>query len=467
MDNIENRASHSTLTFWIHWLVGMGLALGLFIVLAINKTGDFGPLYRIATILTGFVSIPVYATLRLYRTKDGPLTGMARLLLAWVSVLAILSFLGSVTKTTHIYSREVFLVWALAGYFLQVAAFLPLRALAVAYGRRHQQSRRSIIIGTGELAEALANRIAQANGEPILGFVAIFAEKHEHSEKIASGVRPPVIGQVVNLRGLIAEHEVQQVYIALPAEQTDQVEGLYIDLLDASVDVVWVPDLANFMLLNHSVRSLDGLPAIYLNESPLTSYPVSALLKNVIDRSGALIGIVLLSPLLVGVALAIKLTSPGPILFRQPRHGWNGQVFEVWKFRSMRVHDDTLVKQATRNDNRITPIGRFIRRTSIDELPQLFNVLMGDMSLVGPRPHAVQHNNYYSNKIRSYMARHRIKPGITGFAQVSGCRGETETIDKMERRVELDLEYINNWTLWLDIKILLKTPFTLLGKDIY
>jgi putative colanic acid biosynthesis UDP-glucose lipid carrier transferase len=171
--------------------------------------------------------------------------------------------------------------------------------------------------------------------------------------------------------------------------------------------------------------------------------------------------------LLLLFALLIKLTSPGPVIFKQDRHGWNGEVIKVWKFRSMRVHDDREVRQASRNDSRITPVGRFIRRTSIDELPQLFNVLQGHMALVGPRPHAVAHNDYYSGKIRAYMARHRIKPGITGLAQVNGCRGETETLEKMQQRVDIDLRYINNWSLWLDIKILFKTPFTLLSKDIY
>jgi len=174
-----------------------------------------------------------------------------------------------------------------------------------------------------------------------------------------------------------------------------------------------------------------------------------------------------LSPLLLLFALLIKLTSPGPVIFKQDRHGWNGEVIKVWKFRSMRVHDDHEVRQASRNDSRITPVGRFIRRTSIDELPQLFNVLQGHMALVGPRPHAIAHNDYYSGKIRAYMARHRIKPGITGLAQVNGCRGETETLEKMQQRVDIDLRYINTWSLWLDIKILLKTPFTLLSKDIY
>jgi putative colanic acid biosynthesis UDP-glucose lipid carrier transferase len=167
------------------------------------------------------------------------------------------------------------------------------------------------------------------------------------------------------------------------------------------------------------------------------------------------------------VALAVKLTSPGPVLFKQNRHGCDGQVFKVWKFRSMRVHDEGEVRQATRDDDRVTPLGRFLRRSSIDELPQLFNVLFGQMALVGPRPHAVTHNIYYTGKVRAYMARHRLKPGITGLAQITGHRGETETLEKMQLRVAQDLNYINQWSLWLDIKILLKTPFTLFSKNIY
>jgi len=167
------------------------------------------------------------------------------------------------------------------------------------------------------------------------------------------------------------------------------------------------------------------------------------------------------------VAIAVKLTSPGPVLFKQNRHGCDGEVIRVWKFRSMRVHDDQQVRQATRDDDRVTPLGRFLRRSSIDELPQLFNVLFGHMALVGPRPHAITHNIYYTGKVRAYMARHRLKPGITGLAQITGHRGETETVEKMQRRVAQDLNYINQWSLWLDIKILLKTPFTLFSKNIY
>ena len=167
------------------------------------------------------------------------------------------------------------------------------------------------------------------------------------------------------------------------------------------------------------------------------------------------------------IGIQFKRESEGPVFFKEDRHGFDGKIIQVWKFCSMRLHNDTEVKQATKGDSRVTRIGAFIRRTSIDELPQFINVLQGTMSLVGPRPHAVAHNDYYSDKVNAYLARHRIKPGITGLAQISGCRGETETLDKMEKRVELDLAYINNWSLGLDIKILIKTPLSLVSKDIY
>jgi len=190
-------------------------------------------------------------------------------------------------------------------------------------------------------------------------------------------------------------------------------------------------------------------------------------IKHLFDKIISLLLLVLLSPLLVVTAVAVKMTSSGPVLFKQQRHGYDGSVFDIWKFRSMHVHIDSQAVQAVKGDLRITKLGVFLRRTSIDELPQLFNVLQGSMSLVGPRPHAVEHNNFYSEKISAYLVRHRIKPGITGLAQTHGCRGETQTLQKMQRRIDYDLEYIHNWSLWLDFKILLKTPLSLMSKDIY
>jgi len=388
-----------------------------------------------------------------------------RLAAAWGTLAAILVFIAFVTKTSTNYSREVILQWLSVGFILQAFAFLPLHKFAKDVDQSFGEATASIIIGSGQLAHDLAKKLRYERKEQMLGLVVLDEERKATSLKDTTYF--PTLGVVSQLRSILNENSIRRVYIALPAKETDQIEGLYVDLLDASVDVVWVPDFANLKLLNHSIHNVGGLAAIHLNESPLTSYPGSALMKDLMDRSCALIGILLLSPVLIACAIAVKLSSPGPILFKQQRHGWNGNIIEVLKFRSMRVHDDNEVKQATKNDSRVTPVGRFLRRSSLDELPQLFNVLRGDMSLVGPRPHAVAHNDYYSDKIMAYMARHRIKPGITGLAQISGFRGETETLDKMQKRVELDLEYINHWSLWLDVKILIKTPLTLFSKHIY
>ncbi|PSL15800.1 putative colanic acid biosynthesis UDP-glucose lipid carrier transferase [Marinobacterium halophilum] len=449
------------LTFWGQWALGNMLVLGLLGLLAYLKTGEVAPHYRTLGVLALLGSIPVYTLLGVYNRHTGYLTGAARLLAGWLLLLSVLAVLAFITKTSELYSREVLLQWTLIGYGVQLLAFIPLHSLSCRYHNQLREACRAAILGTGDLALQLADKISRKRNEPLLGLI-----RTDDLPSLDDALYPE-LGASSYLRELIEQHDIRRLYIALPAHEMEQVKDLYIDLLDAGVDVVWIPDLASLVMLNHSVTDIEGLPAIHLNESPLTSYPTSAVLKAVLDRVAAALGIIVISPVLIGTAIAVKLSSPGPVLFRQPRHGMNGEVFQVLKFRSMKVHDDQMVKQAKRNDSRITAVGQFIRKTSIDELPQLFNVLKGDMSLVGPRPHAVAHNDYYSDKITAYMARHRIKPGITGLAQVSGCRGETETLDKMQKRVELDLQYINNWSVWLDIKILIKTPFTLISKDIY
>jgi putative colanic acid biosynthesis UDP-glucose lipid carrier transferase len=465
--NRVTRTAESTLpggrglTFWGQWLTAIALSSLLLSALAILKTGEMGTQYRVLAVFALLASVPAYALLGVYDKRHGYLTGLARLMGGWLLLLAGLTVVAFVTKTSEMFSREVTLTWALLGFAVQAGTYLPLHHVSRRYHQKLQTERTSLIIGTGDLALELADRLVRQQHEPVVGLVA------SDTAALPSNSLYPILGGLEHLRALIAEHGIRRLYIALPLSEAEQIEGLYIDLLDASVDVVWIPDLASLMLLNHSVSDIGGLPAIHLNESPLTAYPTAAFTKAVMDRVVALLALIALSPLMLTIAWLVKRSSPGPVIFKQQRHGWNGQIIEVWKFRSMRMHDDQQVKQATRNDDRITPIGRFIRRTSIDELPQFINVLQGHMSLVGPRPHAVAHNDYYTGKIDAYMARHRIKPGITGLAQISGCRGETETLDKMEKRVELDLAYINNWSVWLDLKILIKTPFTLLSKDVY
>ncbi|MCF4997150.1 undecaprenyl-phosphate glucose phosphotransferase [Pseudomonas syringae] len=459
--NINRNTGLKGLTFWGQWALAQGFVVTLLYVLAEQYTGSVEFYYRMCATLAVLASVPAYTFSGVYRKRDNYLTGLARLFMGWLMTMAAVTFIALICKADEMFSRDVILAWAVYGFLGQALLYAPLHAFSKFYQRSRKSEHKTLIVGTGELALGLAKKLSHHENLPLVGLVG------NGDSPVLAADAPRVVGDQEALLELIKTHDIRRLYITLPLCEAAKIEAMYVDLLGANVDVVWVPDLNSLTLLNHSVKVVDGLPAIYLNESPLTSRPTAALSKSLVEKSVALLAIILLSPVLLAVALAVKLTSHGPVLFKQDRHGWNGKVIQVWKFRSMRVHDDKDVKQASRNDSRITPVGRFIRRTSLDELPQLFNVLQGHMALVGPRPHAVAHNHYYSGKILAYMARHRIKPGITGLAQISGCRGETDTLDKMQTRVEIDLKYINNWSLWLDLKILVKTPFTLLSKDIY
>jgi len=449
------------LTFWGQWALAQAFIVALLFILAERHTGTVEFYYRMCATLAVLASVPAYTFSGVYRKQDNYLTGLGRLFMGWSMTMVALAGIAFVCKADEVFSREVTLSWAVYGFLGQALMYAPLHAFSKYYQRSRTSAQKTLIVGTGELALGLAKKISQVENLPLVGLVSNGATPQLNADA------PRVVGDQEDLLELIKDHDIRRLYITLPLAEAAKIEAMYVDLLGANVDVVWVPDLNSLTLLNHSVKVVDGLPAICLNESPLTSRPTAALSKSLVEKGVALLAIILLSPVLLFIALAVKINSPGPVFFKQDRHGWNGKVIQVWKFRSMRVHDDREVVQASRNDSRITAVGRFIRRTSLDELPQLFNVLQGQMALVGPRPHAVAHNHYYSGKILAYMARHRIKPGITGLAQISGCRGETDTIDKMQRRVEMDLHYINNWSLWLDLKILVKTPFTLLSKDIY
>ena len=449
------------LTFWGQWLCAIVLINLLLMLLVYWRVGSLASEYRMLMTLTVFGSVPIYSAMQVYHKRHGLLNGLGRLLAGWLILLAVLMTIAFITQTSVRFSRQVIIVWAIMGFVVQAASFVPLHLLARLHARKVCKQRRSVIIGTCPTADELARKLTQPDQARVLGFVA--------TEDL-TGPAPsvlPLLGRVCEIRNIISHMDIRRVYIVLPMAQAALIEAVYIDLLDMNVDVVWIPDLGSMVLLNQSISEIERMPAIYLNESLISSHPGSLLCKELLERSLAAVAILLFSPLLVAVAIAIKVTSPGPVLFKQHRHGHDAEIFQVWKFRSMRVHDDQQVRQATRDDDRITPLGRFLRRSSIDELPQLFNVLFGQMALVGPRPHAVTHNAYYTGKVRAYMARHRLKPGITGLAQITGHRGETETLEKMQRRVAQDLNYINQWSLWLDIKILLKTPFTLFSKDIY
>jgi putative colanic acid biosynthesis UDP-glucose lipid carrier transferase len=272
-----------------------------------------------------------------------------------------------------------------------------------------------------------------------------------------------LMGRINELQDYVRKNSIDIIYIALPMTSQPRVLDLLDSLKDTTVSIYFVPDIFVFDLIQARIDDVGGIPVVAVCETPFSGF--NGFIKRTSDVVLSIIILILISPLLIAVAIGVKLSSKGPILFKQRRYGLDAEEILVYKFRSMTVEENgDTVKQATKNDMRITPFGRFIRRTSLDELPQFINVLQGRMSIVGPRPHAVAHNEMYRKVIKGYMIRHKVKPGITGWAQVNGLRGETDTVDKMEARIEYDLDYLRSWSLGFDLKIIVRTVL-LVFKD--
>jgi putative colanic acid biosynthesis UDP-glucose lipid carrier transferase len=419
----------------------------------------------LAMALLGSMSV-IYDRMNIYR-HHGTMTKKAfKLLKAWSSAFAFLLLLAFATKHSETYSRTLIGLLFVFGYLTQVFLHFGFRLLQ-RHMVSHDANSKALVIGNGALARHLYHRINSNPWMPeeIIGAV-LTCDCEEFQGPLTENTLP-VLGNLEDIKTLIKVHEIQTIYIAVSLDSSPMIQQIYFDLLNENVNIHWAPNIFALNLINHSVKELAGIPILTLSETPLIG--THLLLKTIEDRVLSLIILVLVSPIMFITAILIKTESPGPVFFRQERTGWDGKNFRIWKFRSMKLHteEEGVVKQATREDPRITRIGRFIRRTSIDELPQLFNVLAGQMSLVGPRPHALQHNIEYSKQIEAYLARHRIKPGITGLAQIRGFRGETKELEQMEKRVKYDLEYINNWSLWLDLSILARTPFSLKSDNAY
>ena len=453
--------NHDTLAQWIQHILNLGVVSATLCAFAYWRDGEISQQYRTMlafAILLMTITYHIMGVFRRFDRLEGAIQHLAR---AWGIVVIILAWTAFLTRTSEDYSRQVIVYWVLTAFFGQAILLTVTYNWFKLYRRRYQQRIPAIIVGTGNLAKHLAQSI---NNNIWLNDLIVGVIRH-HSESDSWDIeRIPVLGNDTDLEKIIHNYNVRRIYIALPLALTYDVKAVHDTLFDENLDLVWAPDIFDLQLLNHSVREVAGIPLLNLSETPLMAGG-PAFIKLIMDKSISLLLIILLSPILGLLALAVKLNSPGPVIFKQQRDGWDGKKFNVYKFRSMYVHKEgEIIEQAKKNDARITPVGRFIRRTSLDELPQLFNALQGSMSLVGPRPHAVSHNVYYSDKVKAYLARHRIKPGITGLAQISGYRGETDTLEAMQKRVELDLEYISNWSPLLDLKILFLTPFRLISK---
>jgi putative colanic acid biosynthesis UDP-glucose lipid carrier transferase len=398
--------------------------------------------------------------LRLYDSSRGvPLK--QRLMLAWGGwfggVVPMLLFLVFITKSSADYSRVIITAWFVLAPFLigvwRTSLTLCLRELR----KRGYNTRSTAIVGMTDLGEQLAKRMRDVSwlGLRLYGFFDDRAETRDPSPEQGSVER---VGNFDDLVELARKGEIELIYITLPLRAEPRINELLRRLGDTTASVHLATDFLSFDLLHARWGAIGDVPTVSIHETPF--YGVDGWLKRLEDLVlGAFILLLISVPMLI-IALAIKLTSPGPVFFRQRRYGLNGEVIDVLKFRSMTVtEDDDKVKQATKGDARITPLGALLRRYSLDELPQFLNVLTGQMSIVGPRPHAVIHNEEYRKQIQGYMLRHKVKPGITGWAQVNGWRGETDTLEKMEKRVEHDLDYIRNWSLLWDLQIIAMTVF--------
>lgn len=299
------------------------------------------------------------------------------------------------------------------------------------------------------------NLIKSFTDEPWLGFIVKGIYDDDFYEA-KDGIE--YIGNFDMLVQDAREGKLDRIYIAMSMSNENKMKELVRKLTDTTCSVLFIPDLFTFNILQSRTEEINGVPVVPLFDTPLNG--INMVFKRLEDIIFSSIILLLISPVLFFIACAVKLSSPGPVIFRQIRYGMDGKPIRVWKFRSMKVmENDDKVIQAKKNDFRVTKVGKFLRSTSLDELPQFFNVLFGQMSVVGPRPHAVAHNEQYRKLIQGYMLRHKVKPGITGLAQINGWRGETDTLEKMEKRIEYDLLYIRGWSIWLDVKIIFLTIF--------
>ncbi len=368
-------------------------------------------------------------------------------------LFGILLVLGYATKTSSIFSRKTLFTWFILMPPLLVLAQYGLDILITRMLLSADNARRVVIAGGSELGQKLVSRI---QASPRLGMQVDGFFDDRSADRLANGSSTPVLGTLEMLPNYVRDNGVELIFIVLPMRNIQRVSDLLDKLHDSTASIYFVPDVFVFDLIQCRTGDIGGVPIVALRETPF--YGTQGVIKKFSDYVLASTVLVLASPLLLLIALTIKLTSPGSVIFKQRRYGLDGREIIVYKFRSMTVSEDSdVVTQVTADDERVTKIGAILRKYSLDELPQFINVLQGRMSVVGPRPHAVAHNEEYRPLIKGYMVRHKVSPGITGLAQVMGYRGETATVDAMKKRVEFDLEYLRNWSITLDLRIIMKT----------
>lgn len=425
---------------------------GLYIVAFFNSRG-FDYKYILISLMVLVVFQMIGGITDFYRSWRGVKASVELLLISKNWTLSILLTLGlSSLLNDFDLSFRIFIQW----YFVVVAGFIFCR-MGIRLGsgilrKMGYNTRRVAVVGTLPAGINLVNSFID---EPWMGFkvVGIYDEKPTESD---IGIK--YAGDFDKLIDDARDRKLDRIYIAMGMKDEAKIKSIVKRLTDTTCSVLLIPDVFTFNILQSRTEEINGVPVVPLFDTPLNG--INMVFKRLEDIIVSLIILFLISAPLIVISCAVKLSSPGPIIFRQIRYGMDGKPIMVWKFRTMSVMENgKTVVQAKKDDPRITKLGKFLRNTSLDELPQFFNVLFGQMSVVGPRPHAVAHNEQYRSLIEGYMLRHKVKPGITGLAQINGFRGETDTLDKMQKRVDYDLIYIRGWSIWLDMKIIFMTFF--------
>ena len=376
-----------------------------------------------------------------------------QILIPWLVTVGILFLFGFVTGYLNEFPEQVITLWALTTPVALFAMHKIMCRLIPKILVLEGSARTAVIIGANDLGRQLARRLASG---PYLGITLKGFFDDRSIDRIGSVEEGRFIGNMQDLIDSARQGGIDLIYITLPMASQPRILQVLDALRDTTASVYFVPDIFVADLIQARIDEIHGIPVVAVCETPL--YGVNGIVKRASDVILSSLILLLLLPLMLAIAIGVKLSSPGPVLFRQRRYGLDGQEIVVFKFRSMTVCEDGgTIQQAKRGDKRVTPWGGFLRRTSLDELPQFLNVLLGNMSIVGPRPHAVAHNEQYRKIIKGYMVRHKVKPGITGWAQINGLRGETDTVEKMQARVQYDIDYLRNWSLVFDLMILLKT----------
>jgi putative colanic acid biosynthesis UDP-glucose lipid carrier transferase len=387
------------------------------------------------------------------RFRDNLIAAGVDIVSSWVMLVGILALCGYATSSIGYFEYDALIAWIFVTPVLQwIAVWIGQRIVRLT-AARPEARRSAIVVGAGALGVKVARALDDSEDHGI-DFIGYFDDRtDDRVHELASKQR---LGGLKAVAEYIRQHGIREVFITLPLGSQPRIVELLEQVQGTTASLFFVPDVFGISIIQGRLQDMNGVPVVGICETPFTG--TNELVKRVSDIVLAMFIILLISPLLLALAIGVKLSSAGPVIFKQRRNGLDGEEITVYKFRSMRAQDNgPVVRQATKNDPRITRFGAFIRRTSLDELPQFFNVLQGRMSIVGPRPHAVAHNEEYRRIIKAYMVRHKVKPGITGWAQVNGHRGETDTIEKMQARVEYDLEYLRNWSLGLDLQIIVRT----------